>query len=279
MRRAVKAGPRRKPRNSSRKNNSFIEWFLGIPTWAFWFGGICIASAYILFLYFFFVNPYSFRWKAIYRESVYPEGYNIRGLDVSHYQGMIDWEVIRNSSLNNDPVRFIFIKATEGISLVDKNFNFNFYQAKKNDFIRGTYHFFIPDSDPVKQAQFYLHQVQLEPGDLPPVLDVEHIGKCSTKELQRRVKTWLDIVEKHYKTKPILYTGYKFKEKYLSDPMFDQYPFWIAHYYVSELRYKGEWAFWQHTDCGKIDGIEGFVDCNIFNGSLEQLLQLTIKEE
>lgn len=161
---------------------------------------------------------------------------------------------------------------------MDEHFNYNFYQAKKNDLIRGTYHFFVPDIDPVKQAQFYLHQVHLEPGDLPPVLDVEHIGKSSTKELQRNVKKWLDIVEKRYGVKPILYTGFKFREKYLSDPLFDQYPFWIAHYHVPELQYKGEWKFWQHTDCGQLEGIKGDVDCNIFNGSLQELTDLTLKE-
>ncbi|MEE0689461.1 MAG: GH25 family lysozyme, partial [Bacteroidaceae bacterium] len=186
-----------------------MKWFFGIPAWAYWVGGLSIGFAYIFFVYYFFVSPYSFRWKAMHSDPVYPEGYNIRGLDISHYQGQIDWETLRNSSMNNDPIRFVFIKATEGMSLMDDNFNLNFYQAKKNDFIRGTYHFFVPDIDPVKQAQFYLHQVHLEPGDLPPVLDVEHTGKCSAKELQRNVKKWLDIVEQRYGVKPILYTGYK----------------------------------------------------------------------
>ena len=269
---------RRKTRNSKQGKSSFLKWFFGIPAWAYWVGGLSIGFAYIFFVYYFFVSPYSFRWKAMHSDPVYPEGYNIRGLDISHYQGQIDWETLRNSSMNNDPIRFVFIKATEGMSLMDDNFNLNFYQAKKNDFIRGTYHFFVPDIDPVKQAQFYLHQVHLEPGDLPPVLDVEHTGKCSAKELQRKVKKWLDIVEKRYGVKPILYTGYKFREKHLSDPVFNQYPFWIAHYYVTELKYKGEWKFWQHTDCGRIEGIKGFVDCNIFNGTLEELHELTIKE-
>ena len=78
--------------------------------------------------------------------------------------------------------------------------------------------------------------------------------------------------------KPILYTGYKFKVDYLNTPEFADYPFWIAHYYVKELQYQGDWTFWQYTDCGKVKGIKGHVDCNIFNGSMSDLCKLLIPE-
>ncbi len=211
-------------------------------------------------------------------EPTYPEGYNIRGIDISHYQGDIRWDVLRNASINNDPVRFVFIKATEGVTLMDDNFNENFYQARRNDFVRGVYHFFSPDCSADRQARFFLHQVHLEPGDLPPVLDVEKKGSLSSKELRNAVKRWLDIVEKAYGVKPIIYTGYKFKTSYLNDSIFQEYPYWIAHYYVDKLQYKGQWAFWQHTDRGRVDGITGDVDVNIFNGNLQELNDLTLKE-
>ena len=209
----------------------------------------------------------------------YPEGFDVHGIDVSHYQENIDWERLRNASLNSSPVSFVFIKATEGTTLLDDNFNLNFYEAKQNDFIRGAYHFFLPDVDAQKQARFFLKQVHLEPGDLPPVLDVEKVGKLTETQLQKAVKTWLDIVEKEYSVKPIIYTGYKFKLHYLNTPAFDEYPYWIAHYYVEKLEYRGKWNFWQHTDCGKVTGIKGNVDCNIFNGSFEDLMKLTIPEQ
>lgn len=268
-----------KHRAAKKKRSGLWHRLLHIPAWTLWTGAVLVSVAYAAFFYFFFVSPFSFRWKAIYGEPVYPEGYDIRGLDISHYQGHINWERLRNANLQNDPIRFIFIKATEGVSLMDENFNDNFYQARKNDFVRGVYHFFVPDADAALQARFFLHQVHLEPGDLPPVLDVEKGGDLTPEELQKRVRTWLNIVEKHYGVKPILYTGYKFREKYLSDPSFDAYPYWIAHYYVAKLAYKGPWAFWQHTDCGTVEGIRGHVDCNIFNGTLEELMQLTIREE
>ena len=241
-------------------------------------GVILVAIAYIGLFYYFFVSPYSFRWKAIYGEPDYPEGYNVRGIDISHYQTSIKWEKLRNASLNNDPIRFIIIKATEGKDLFDDDFNDNFFQAKENDFIRGAYHFFVPGINAEEQAKFYLHQVHLIPGDLPPVLDIEKTGKLNKKQLQNDVKKWLDIVESKYGVKPILYTSYKFKKDYLNDPVFDEYPYWIAHYYINKLEYKGKWVMWQHTDCGKVDGIKGFVDCNIFNGTIQDLDAFTIKE-
>ena len=86
------------------------------------------------------------------------------------------------------------------------------------------------------------------------------------------------MAEGKYGVKPILYTGYKFKMQYLNTPEFNDYPYWIDHYYVEKLAYRGQWTFWQHTDCGKVMGIKGFVDCNIFNGNMQDLLSLTLPE-
>lgn len=144
-------------------------------------------------------------------------------------------------------------------------------------FIRGAYHYFIPKTDARKQADFFIRTVQLAKGDLPPVLDVETTGKQSPQELKTAVKTWLDRVEAHYGVKPILYTSYKFKKRYLSDSIFNAYPYWIAHYYVDSVRYEGKWHFWQHTDVGTVPGIEEEVDLNVFNGTMEELLELTLK--
>ena len=266
-------------RTSQKKGGrGVLHFFKSCPAWGIWTGAILFAGLYIFLFYYFFVGPFSFRWKAIYGEMPYPEGYNIRGIDISHYQDEIRWDKLRNASMNNDPVSFVIIKATEGVSLMDDNFNENFYQAKNNGFIRGAYHFFNPEIDAARQARFFLHQVHLEPGDLPPVLDIEKKGNLSNAELQKAVRIWLDIVEERYGCKPILYTGYKFRTDVLTDPVFNDYPLWIAHYYVEKLEYKGTWHIWQHTDCGRVDGIRGFVDCNIFNGNLEQLQSFTLQE-
>jgi len=269
---------KKRGRRTRPKGRRGVFFFRRFPAWLLWLGGLLITAAYVGLFYHFFVSPFSFRWRAIYGEPTYPEGYEVRGIDISHYQGRINWEKLRNASIGGAPVSFVFIKATEGEKLLDDNFNENFAQSRRNDIIRGAYHFFVPGVNPRKQAEFFLHQAQLEPGDLPPVLDIEKSGSLTPEQLRRDVRVWLDMAEKKYGVKPILYTGYKFKMQYLNTPEFDAYPYWIAHYYVEELEYKGKWTFWQHTDCGKVSGIKGFVDCNIFIGSLQDLMQLTLPE-
>lgn len=232
---------------------------------------------YVWAFYYFFVGPTGFRWRAIYGDAEYPEGYEIHGIDISHYQGNIDWEQLKNAMIEGCPVRFIIIKSTEGTSSLDSNFKENFNQARDYGFIRGVYHFWSNKSSARDQAYFFLDKVKLEDGDLPPVLDIEHMPKGrSVEDFQRDVLTWLHIVEDKYHVKPIIYTYYKFKEKYLSAPVFDDYPYWIAHYYVDKVEYKGPWKFWQHTDVGRLPGIKGYVDFNIYNGSFYDMKKLTI---
>lgn len=248
-----------------------------VPSYILWATLAFIVVIYITFFYKTFVGPYSFRWKALYGNVTYPKG-EVRGLDISHYQGDINWNKLRNANIQGAPVSFVFVKATQGTDIWDENFNQNFYNAKKNDIIRGAYHYFSPFTSGKAQAKFFCKVVQLDEKDLPPVLDVEETGNYTTPQLQREVLNWMKVVEKHYGVTPILYTGYKFKMSYLNTPEFEAYPYWIAHYYVNELEYKGKWTFWQHTDCGKVQGIKGFVDCNIFNGTMQELMELTLPE-
>jgi len=171
----------------------------------------------------------------------------------------------------------VMIKATEGASRIDENFKENFHEARENGFTRGAYHFYSVYSPAKKQAEFFIKNVKLENGDLPPVLDVEHKPKHQTdEEFVASVREWLDIVEDYYGVKPIIYTYYKFKTRYLNDSVFDSYPYWIAHYYVDEVEYEGPWKFWQHTDAGRLPGIRGHVDFNIYNGSYYDLRKMTI---
>ena len=269
-----------KKRRKSRKNSGGI--LRRMPSQILWGLLVVVIVIYIFFFYKTFVGPYSFRWKALYGETKYPAG-SVRGIDISHYQNRINWDKLRNATIQDSPIRFVFIKATEGTDKFDMHFNLNFAQARKNGIIRGAYHFFSTKSSAKKQAEFYCRMVQLEEGDLPPVLDVEtevdKMSGYSRNTLREEVLTWLNIVEKHYGVRPILYASYSFRNHYLNDETFNKYPFWIAHYYVDTLRYKGDWAFWQHTDAGHIDGIKGYVDVNLFNGEMEDLEKLLIKSE
>ena len=269
---------RRGNTRARRRSSSFLPRFLrSYPRWAWWIGGLLIVFLYIWAFYYFFVSPTGFRWRALYGDVEYPEGYEIHGIDISHYQGPIDWEQLKTAMIKGCPVRFIIIKGTEGSSRLDDNFRENFNQARDYGFIRGVYHFWSNKSSARDQAYFFLEKIHLTDGDLPPVLDIEHKpADKSVEDFQRDVLTWLHIVEDKYHAKPIIYTYYKFKEKYLSAPVFDDYPYWIAHYYVDKVQYKGKWKFWQHTDAGKLPGIKGYVDFNIYNGSYYDLRKLCI---
>lgn len=261
-----------------RRSSSFLPKYMHrYPRWAWWIGGIAIILVYIWAFYYFFVSPTGFRWRALYGDAEYPEGYEIHGIDISHYQGKIDWEQLKNAMIEGCPVRFVIIKSTEGASRLDDHFRENFNQVRDYGFIRGVYHFWSNKSSAREQAYYFLDKVHLTDGDLPPVLDIEHKpADKSVDDFQRDVLTWLHIVEDKYHAKPIIYTYYKFKEKYLSAPVFDDYPYWIAHYYVDKVQYQGKWKFWQHTDAGKLPGIKGYVDFNIYNGSFYDLRKLCI---
>lgn len=271
---ARKKTPRRGGSRGRRRSSSFLQRY---PRWAWWIGGTAVIVLYVFLFYHFFVGPTGFRWRALYGDAEYPEGYEIHGIDISHYQGKIDWEQLKNAMIKGCPVRFVIIKSTEGSSRLDENFRENFNQARDFGFIRGVYHFWSNKSTAREQAYYFLDQVHLTDGDLPPVLDIEHKpADKSVEDFQRDVLTWLHIVEDKYHVKPIIYTYYKFKEQYLSEPVFEDYPYWIAHYYVDKVQYKGKWKFWQHTDVGKLPGIKGYVDFNIYNGSYYELKQLCI---
>ena len=271
---ARKKTPRRGGSRGRRRSSSFLQRY---PRWAWWIGGTAVIVLYVFLFYHFFVGPTGFRWRALYGDAEYPEGYEIHGIDISHYQGKIDWEQLKNAMIKGCPVRFVIIKSTEGSSRLDENFRENFNQARDFGVIRGVYHFWSNKSTAREQAYYFLDQVHLTDGDLPPVLDIEHKpADKSVEDFQRDVLTWLHIVEDKYHAKPIIYTYYKFKEQYLSAPVFDDYPYWIAHYYVDKVQYKGKWKFWQHTDVGKLPGIKGYVDFNIYNGSYYELKQLCI---
>ena len=250
-----------------------------MPAWCRRLLAVLVVVIFVSGFYYFFIRPYAYRWKPCYGMKGYgvcmPAGYSMHGIDVSHYQGDINWKMLEQTRQGRFPVQFIFMKATEGGDFSDDKFVANFDSAKAHGFIRGAYHFYNPKTDADKQADFFIRSVKLEPGDLPPVLDIEKKGK-DVKKLQQDLKIWLRKVESHYGVKPIIYASYKFKTKYLNDSIFDTYPYWIAHYYVDSVRYRGEWKFWQHTDVGTLPGIDEKVDLNVFNGTSADLQKMLI---
>ena len=199
-----------------------------------------------------------------------PDRYSIHGIDVSRYQERIAWEEVKAMKVKDIQLGFSFIKATEGIGNTDPYFSRNWQKAKENELTRGAYHFFIASRDGKMQAENFINKVKLERGDLPPVLDIEQMNGTSAMELKKEAKKWLEAVEYYYQVKPIIYTNVDFYERNLGRE-FDAYPLWAAHYdQEGEPRIRRSWAFWQHSDEGRVNGIASRVDFNVFNGdSLE----------
>ena len=263
----------------TKKSNSPGKKEHSTPAWLYYLLMGVTATLFIAGFYYFFIRPYAYRWKPCYGAKAYgvcvPSGFSVHGFDVSLHQGRINWEKLQKTQQTPFPIQFVFMKASEGGDFSDTAFIRNFNHAREYGFIRGAYHFYNPKTDAEKQADFFIRSVHLEPGDLPPVLDIEKKGSDMDR-LRNDLKIWLRKVEQHYRVKPILYTSYKFKTRYLNDSIFNTYPYWIAHYYVDSVRYEGQWKFWQHTDVGTLPGIDERVDLNVFNGTFEELKAMTI---
>ena len=206
-----------------------------------------------------------------------PSKYLIHGIDVSRYQQLIAWEEVRKMNVEGIKLDFAFIKATEGVSNTDPEFGRNWRRSKSNNIIRGAYHFFIASKDGRMQAEHFIRKVDLNKGDLPPVLDVEQLNGVSPAALRMEALEWLRIVEQHYGVQPIIYTNVDFYKRNLGKE-FDPYPLWVAHYYEArQPRIDRDWVFWQHSDEGRVNGIRALVDFNVFVGDSLEFDQLLIR--
>lgn len=200
------------------------------------------------------------------------------GFDVSHYQNREDikWDSL---SIGNKtiPLEFVVMRATMGNKNADKHFDEFWTQAKKHELIRGAYHFYRADEDPIIQANNFLANVKLESGDLPPILDIEKIPKRKTnKKLIEDLKVWCKIIEETYGKKPIIYTYYHYYKDFLKGE-FDGYPLWLANYNeVPTPSPDDEWDFWQFTENGIVHGINTKVDLDVYNGSSWSLKRQTL---
>lgn len=196
--------------------------------------------------------------------------YEVHGIDVSHYQGRIDWTQIAAQDIH-----FAYIKASEGEWLQDSMFCTNWEAAKLVGIKRGAYHFYRPNVDVRKQISNFIGAVEMEYGDLPPVLDIEVLDGVATPDLLPNLTYWLNIMELHYGMKPVIYTNLKFYNKHLAGS-FAEYPTWIARYNDKEPRLAcgTAWQFWQYGNRGRLQGIEGDVDFNIFVGTRQELDEL-----
>lgn len=206
-----------------------------------------------------------------------PTHYKINGIDVSKHQSYIYWTSVKQMKIDSVSIDFAFIKATEGLNNTDAMFKRNWQLASQNNIPHGAYHYFIASKSGKLQAANFIENVQLQKGDLPPVLDVEQDFGIDKKLLQKNVKECLNELQKHYGTKPILYSYVDFYNNFLGED-FDGYPLWVAHYTENNKPdINRPWLIWQHSDAGRVNGITEKVDFNVFNGDSAAFNNLLLK--
>jgi lysozyme len=196
------------------------------------------------------------------------------GIDVSHYQGNINWSKVALSDIS-----FAYAKATGGETYTDPKFEYNWHHIRTTDIHRGAYHFFFAYDAPKKQAEHFIKTIgKLRKYDLPPMLDIEVSDHESYKVVGERALIWLQEVEKATKRIPIIYTNSSFGREVLTHPEFSRYPLWIADYepeikkIPSPWKHSG-WTIWQHSSEGVINGIKGNVDLNLFHSDAGKLIR------
>ncbi len=218
-------------------------------------GAVCAAAALLFYKQLIKVNTPSV------------EEYPVRGVDVSSYQGDIDWDVL------SEGLDFAYIKATEGSKHLDGCFEYNYSEAQKRGLRVGAYHFFSFDSDGDTQAENFISHVKAYDGMLPPVVDVEFYNGYRkdpkpAAEVVPQLERLLTDLEAEYGVKPVIYATGAAYDSYIKDNFAD-HDIWIRDVYFTP---ESGWTFWQHSGTGRLDGYNGeekYIDLNVFCGSRE----------
>lgn len=248
------------------------------------------------------LGPHSYLQAGEWKNNIYKgerlvyTSERIYGIDISKFQHEIgrrkypiEWNKLRITHLGtiskknvqgrvDYPISFMYIKSTEGMTVRNRYYRKDYQDAKKYHIRVGSYHFFSTLSSATLQAKHFLQNTKFQSGDLPPVLDLEPFPSQIRKMggegvLWTRVRTWLNIVEQHTGVKPVLYISQSFVNNYLpyAADVKKTYPIWIARYgeYKPDVRL----VYWQLSPDGKVSGIKGNVDINVFNGYRQEFNQ------
>ena len=200
------------------------------------------------------------------------DGPTLQGIDVSYYEDSVDWTAAHAAGID-----FAFIRVADGATYLDPKFPAYWAGAKAAGVIRGTYQFFRPDQDPIAQADLLLDRMgPLEPGDLPPVIDVEVAGGRSKPEVAAAVRAWVDRVTARLGRPPIIYAGLYSWPDLTGAANLTTSPLWVAQYTSAPCPNIPSpwtrWMFWQHSATGHVDGVPGAaLDLDLFNGTLDEL--------
>lgn len=181
----------------------------------------------------------------------------LEGIDVSHYQGRIDWQRVAKEG----GARYAYIKATEGEKLVDEYYSYNISEARKAGLAVGAYHFYRPQRGVESNFRNMTSVIKRQDIDLLPIIDVESTGGVNSKRFLEDLKEFVKMVEKHYGCQPMLYTGQNFYNKHFQNFLTD-YCWMIAKYQEeSPILLDGNSpCMWQYTQHGRIPGVKGNVD-------------------
>jgi lysozyme len=209
---------------------------------------------------------------------VVPWQYPVHGIDVSKYQGDIDWRTVRAAGID-----FAFIKATEGGDHADDRFADNWAAARAAGMPRGAYHYYYFCRPALEQAAWFIDHVPRDASALPPVLDLEWTPKSRTCRLRpdpatvrEEARVFLSALTAYYGKRPVIYTTVDFyRDNELA--RLDAYPFWLRSVagHPSDTYPDQRWHFWQYTGTGVVAGIAGPTDLNVFAGSQAQWMAWT----
>jgi lysozyme len=200
-------------------------------------------------------------------------GPTVKGIDVSSYQGTINWPAVKG-----DGVEYAFIRASDGTGYIDSKFETNWTNSRAAGIRHGAYQFFRPGQDALAQADLLLAKIggKIAADDLPPVVDVEASDGLTATQIQAKLKIWVDRVKAAIGRDPIIYTGFYFWRDSVGAPDYTTSPLWHAQYTTAACPNIAPpwqtWAFWQFTSSGTVAGISGNVDVDRWNGDLASLV-------
>lgn len=198
---------------------------------------------------------------------------DIYGIDVSHHQGKIEWVKVRE--WNGKKISFVYVKASEGATYVDKTYNTNLKEATDNNLLVGSYHYFRTTSSVKNQFENFIKHVDIDKQNLIPLIDVEEKKNWNNAEFHKNFQEFLNLVENHFGAKPIIYTVNSFYNINLSGK-YKSYHFLIGRYGENppNMKDKTSWTIWQFTETGKVDGIPKYADIDLLNSkyNLQDLL-------
>jgi lysozyme len=212
-------------------------------------------------------------FEAGYLRFNYPERgrFPVQGIDVSHYQGAIDWAEVKGAGVD-----FVYIKATEGVDFTDESFFYNWKGARKQNIPRGAYHFFTLCRSGAEQAAHFISVVPLDQSALPPAVDLEYTGNCADPGKQQNfdteLKTFYRKLKARYGAAPVIYTTYEFGEQHDLSPYAGR--LWIRDIYGTPDLSRYDWTFWQYTNRLRVPGIAAPVDGNVFRTTKARLRHL-----